>query len=346
MTEPLEYEGKPALPPQAPKGAMQAIFRSSCPISSASASSSALPFYAAVPRIGPANWLMFAVYSLCQLIGSLWGSSDRIGRGQFDHLTARQRDGLSDPRGRRRVSWANPLPGCCWFTCHASSTGSAAETYQPRRRMSATTPKDRGQGDGDLGARSASLLHRPRLGRTADIFIAAARAGGSGVQLAAAIMTIVRLRECRHSHESDDEVLLWLHPARFCRSCNRTILQMLGIVPDDERVRHARIRLRDFPDDRFGFQELQVGGFFAFVGFTIIIVQGGLSVGWPNASGNGTGDHWSLLVALAMTLYVLVGRNGSIAVSSGVMLIPLAGFFNASGRSIQTLSLSPRQSAN
>jgi MFS family permease len=96
-----------------------------------------------------------------------------------------------------------------------------------------------------------------------------------------------------------------------------------------------------FCNDRFGFEELQVGGFFAFVGLIIIIVQGGLVGRLTRRFG-----EWNLLisgaigVAVAMGLYVHVGANASIAVTGGVILILLAGLFNATGRSILTPTLS------
>ena len=84
-----------------------------------------------------------------------------------------------------------------------------------------------------------------------------------------------------------------------------------------------------------------VGGFFAFVGLIIIIVQGGLVGRLTKRFG-----EWNLViagsigVAIAMGMYVLVGVFSSIVVTSGVILILTAGFFNATGRSIMTPTLS------
>src|SRR5215207_62158 len=80
MTEPLEYERKPA----APKGAMTAIFLIVLSdFIGFGVIIPALPFYARQYHASDLQiGMMFAVYSLCQLIGSpiLGLASDRIGR--------------------------------------------------------------------------------------------------------------------------------------------------------------------------------------------------------------------------------------------------------------------------
>jgi len=94
-------------------------------------------------------------------------------------------------------------------------------------------------------------------------------------------------------------------------------------------------------NDRFGFRELAVGGFFALAGVTIIIVQGGL-IGkltkrfgeWPLVISG------PLMVMTAMALYVVIGWRWTIEVQAGVALVLVAGLLNATGRSIQTPALS------
>jgi MFS family permease len=246
------------------------------------------------------------------------------------------------------IAWVNPMTGLILVYVSRIIDGfsggniSTAQAYV----SDVTPPKDRAKAMGILGAAfGIGFSIGPGLGGLLGHFHrslpALAAALFSGV---AAIMTIVRLREpARHSRDSDEEMLLWLHPARFLPILrNRTLVQMLGI---SFLTMSAFVMLESvfaiFLNDRFGFQELQVGGFFAFVGLIIIVVQGGLVGRLTKKFG-----EWNLVitgaivVALAMAIYVMVGSNPSITVAGGVVLILLAGLFNATGRSIQTPTLS------
>lgn len=94
-------------------------------------------------------------------------------------------------------------------------------------------------------------------------------------------------------------------------------------------------------NDRFGLKELGVGAFFALAGVVIVIVQGGLIGRLTKRFG-----EWKLaitgpaLITIAMSLYVIVGWNPSITWSGGILVILFGGLFNASGRSVQTPTMS------
>lgn len=352
MSEPLDYESQPIAPPP-PKGAMGAIFLIVLSdLMGFSLIIPLLPFYArqyhaSALQIG----MMFSVFSLCQLIASpiLGMASDRIGRrpvlifSQLGSVT-----GYLILAAATAVNWANPLHGLLMVYVSRIIDGfSGGNISTAQAYVSDVTPaKDRAKAMGVLGAAfGIGFAFGPAIGGVLGSFNrslpALAAAAFSGV---AAVMTIVRLREpARHSRDSDEEMLLWLHPARFLPILrNRTLVQMLGI---SFLTMSAFVMLESvfaiFLNDRFGFKELQVGGFFAFVGFVIIIVQGGLVGRLTKKFG-----EWNLMitgaliVAVAMSIYVLVGWNWSIPLRAGVALILLAGLFNATGRSIQTPTLS------
>src|SRR3954453_5601814 len=137
--------------------------------------------------------------------------------------------------------------------------------------------------------------------------------------------------------------MLFLHPARFLPILrNRSLVHLLGIsfLSMTAFVMMEAV-FAIFMNDRFGFRELAVGGFFAFAGVIIIIVQGGLIGRLTKLLG-----EWTLVIAgplfvmTAMSIYVVIAWRWSIEVQVGVAMVLLAGLFNASGRSIQTPTLS------
>jgi Na+/melibiose symporter-like transporter len=160
----------------------------------------------------------------------------------------------------------------------------------------------------------------------------------------AAMQTIVRLKEpARHSHEGEEEAMLFLHPARFKPILrNRALVQLLGIsFCSMTAFVMMEAVFAIFLNDRFGFRELAVGGFFAMAGVVIIIVQGGLMGRLTKAFG-----EWALVIAgpllvmTAMSILFVVAGNWRIGVQLGVAMIICAGLCNASGRSVQTPALS------
>ena len=350
MTEPLDYERQPVQPP---KGAMTAIFFIVLSdLIGFGLIIPALPFYARQYHASDLQiGLMFASYSLCQLIGSpiLGLASDRFGRRPvliFSQLGSVV--GYLILARATWTQWANPMHGLALVYLSRIIDGfsggnvSTAQAYV----SDVTSPAGRAKAMGMLGAAfGIGFSIGPGVGGILGAIHHSLPALAAAVfSLTAAMLTIFRLKEpARHSHESDDEVLLWLHPARFRPILqNRTIVQMLGI---SFITMSAFVMLESvfaiFLNDRFKFQELQVGLFFAFVGVIIVIVQGGLVGRLTKRFG-----EWNLVisgsigVAIAMGIYVLVGSFSSIVVTSGVILILIAGFFNASGRSIMTPTLS------
>lgn len=359
MSEPVDYESEAPPAPPPPKGAMRALFFIVLSdFLGFGLIIPSLPFYAR--QYGSSDLqvgLMMATYSLCQLIGSpiLGLISDRVGRrpvlifSQLGSVT-----GYLILAAATAIGWANPLHGLLLVYISRVVDGfsggnvSTAHAYV----SDVTAPADRARAMGILGAAfGIGFSIGPGVGGMLGHFHRSLPAlAAAAFSLAAAIMTIVWLREpTRHSREADDEIAMWLHPARFAPILrNRTLAQMLGI---SFLLMCAFVMLESvfaiFLADRFRFAELQVGMFFAFVGLVIVIVQGGLVGRLSKRFG-----EWNLiitgtiLIAASMSIYVLVGWNRAITIVAGVVLILISCLFNATGRSICTPALSALISQN
>lgn len=353
MSEAIDYENEWADRPPPPKGAMAAIFFIVLSdLLGFGLIIPALPFYARTFHASDVQigWI-FAIYSLCQLFAApiLGLTSDRVGRRPV--LIFSQLGSVSGylilalATGRH---WINPFTGLLLVYLSRVIDGisggniSTAQAYI----SDVTAPKDRARAMGMMGAAfGIGFSIGPAVGGVlAHIHQSLPALGAALFSLIAAMMSTLRLKEpAKHSREGKDEALIFLHPARFLPIFrNRSLAQLLGIsfVMMTGYVMLESI-FAIFLNDRFGFKELQVGGFFAFVGLIIVIVQGGLVGRLTKMFG-----EWALaiagscLVAVAMSLYVFVGANALIGVHMGVAMVLCAGFFNAGGRSIQTPTLS------
>jgi DHA1 family tetracycline resistance protein-like MFS transporter len=355
MTEPIEYES--AWPadrrPPPPKGAMLAIFLIVLSdLMGFGLIIPSLPFYARQFHASDFQvGLIFTIFSFCQLIATpiLGLTSDRVGRrpvlifSQCGSVAGYLVLALATAR-----QWMNPLTGLLLVYTSRIIDGisggniSTAQAYV----SDVTPPEGRARGMGILGAAfGIGFSIGPAVGGVLAHFHPSLPAlGAATCSFLAALQSILHLKEpARHSHEGEEEAMLFLHPARFLPILrNRALVQLLGVsfVSMIAFVMMESV-FAIFMNDRFGFRELAVGGFFAMAGVTIIIVQGGLMGRLTKLLG-----EWTLVIAgpmlvtSAMLIYVLIAWRWSIGVQLGVAMVLLAGLFNATGRSIQTPALS------
>jgi DHA1 family tetracycline resistance protein-like MFS transporter len=200
-----------------------------------------------------------------------------------------------------------------------------------------TTRENRAKGMGMLGAAfGIGFSIGPAIGGLLGHYNVSYPAfAAAGFSAAAAIMTYFRLPESKHREHSESEV--WLHPSKFLPILrNRPLVQMLLIFFFSMMafvMLEACFAL--FLNATFGYGIGQVGAFFAFVGIVIVVVQGGLIGRLTKRFG-----EWPLVIAgplcvtAAMALYVEVGFRPMVAI------LIIAGFLNATGRSLQTPTLS------
>src|SRR3954469_12587241 len=353
MTEPVDYESQWSGRPPPPKGAMAAIFLIVLSdLLGFGLIIPALPFYARQFHASDLQvGLIFSIYSLCQLVAApiLGLTSDRVGRrpvlvfsqcgsvvGYLVLATATARH------------WVNPLTGLLLVYSSRVIDGisggniSTAQAYV----SDVTPPEGRARGMGMLGAAfGIGFSIGPAVGGLLAHFHPSLPALGAALfSFIAAMQSIFHLKEpARHSREGEDEAMLFLHPARFLPILrNRSLVQLLGIsfLSMTAFVMMEAV-FAIFLNDRFGFRELAVGGFFAMAGVVIIIVQGGLMGKLTKALG-----EWTLVIAgpllvmSAMLIYVVIAWNWGIAIALGVAMVLFAGLMNATGRSIQTPTLS------
>jgi DHA1 family tetracycline resistance protein-like MFS transporter len=151
----------------------------------------------------------------------------------------------------------------------------------------------------------------------------------------AALQTYFRLPESRFHKTSEAEA--WLHPSQFLPILrNSPLVQMLLIFFFSMMafvMMEATFAM--FLNDTFGYTARKVGWFFGLAGLTIVIVQGGLVGRLSKALG-----EWPLvitgpvLVTTAMLLLTQIGLHPTVG------LLLLAVICNATGRSLQTPTLS------
>jgi DHA1 family tetracycline resistance protein-like MFS transporter len=352
---PLEY-ASPNTPIEPPKGAMAALFLIVLSdLLGFGIIIPSLPFYARDYHASDFQiGIMFAIYSLCQLVATpiLGLASDRFGRRPVLLLSQ-----IGSVAGYALLAVAmykiwTPLVlglGLVYLSRVIDGISGGNISTAQAYISDVTTPATRAKGMGMLGAAfGIGFALGPAVGGILAHFHqalpAVAAALASGV---AAIMTAVRLPEPAR-HQTSEQSEAWLHPSRFKPIFeNPRLVQLLGIW---FFTMMAFVMLETcfaiFINDIFGLGELAVGLFFMFAGLVIIVVQGRMIGKWTNRFG-----EWKLvivgpiLVATALLTYVLVGLTvPTLAVGVGVMIF--AGLCNATGRSLQGPTLSSLVSQN
>jgi len=241
--------------------------------------------------------------------------------------------------GASYVSWSNPMHGLVLIYVSRAIDGlsggniSTAQAYI----SDVTTPENRAKGMGMLGAAfGIGFTIGPAIGGILGHYHVALPAMAAATLAAvAAIQTYFKLTESRVHKPSDTEA--WLHPSRFKPIiADRPLMHMLMI----SFISMAAFVMLEatfalFLADVFAYGALQVGLVFAYIGVIIVIVQGRLIGPLTKMFG-----EWKLaiigpvLVTLAMLIYAQLGLTPIFA------LILIGGLLNATGRSLQTPSLS------
>ena len=201
-----------------------------------------------------------------------------------------------------------------------------------------TTHENRAKGMGLLGAAfGIGFATGPAIGGllgaahpSLPAFLAAA------LSTAAMCLTWLRLPESRVHHEAEAEA--WLHPSRFAPAFRNPLLAQLLLVGFLSMAGFVMLETSAAlflnRPETFSWGPGRVGGYFAFIGVVIVIVQGRLigrlskSIGdWPLAIVGPIG------VALGMVAMIAVGYHPSLVV------LFLGAAVNATGRSLQSPTL-------
>lgn len=296
-----------------------------------------LPFYVNVPQTKPFQvTLLFSVYSICQFIGAPilglisdhWGRRPVLAFSQAGSVVGYVLLGVATD-----IHWVNPMTMLVMVYLSRIIDGftggniSTAQAYV----SDVTTRENRAKGMGMLGAAfGIGFSAGPFLGGVlGSIHVSYPAYAAAAFSAAAAVITAARLPESRTHKPTEAEV--WLHPSKFAPVFRKpALLQMLLIsffLMAAFVMMESTIGL--FLNKAFGWRERNVGWYFAFIGFIIVIVQGGLIGRLTRALGD-----WPL--AIAGPLFVALGMVGLIwsAWLPLVSILMIAGVINATGRSI------------
>ncbi|HYO07852.1 MAG TPA: MFS transporter [Tepidisphaeraceae bacterium] len=342
-----ELDDVPAepVPPQAPKGALRAIFLIVlADLLGFSVIIPLLPFWARKYQASALQvGLLFSIYSVCQLVGSplLGMLSDRVGRRPV--LIASQVGSVAGflLLGVATMGdWAGPTLGLMLVYASRVIDGlsggniSCAQAYI----SDVTTAKDRAKGMGLIGAAfGIGFTVGPALGGIlGQVEVSLPAYAAALFSAVAAFQTWKYLPESR-THKQSAETEAWLHPSRFLPILrNGALVQMLLIFFFSMMafvMMEATFAI--YLNDLMNYGALQVGLLFGLAGVTIAVVQGRLVGKLSKRWG-----EWPLVIAgpalvtIAMLLLVQVGYTPVL------WLLVLAVIANATGRSLQTPTLS------
>ena len=299
-----------------------------------------LPVYA--KAFGASDWqvtLLLAVYSLCQLIASpvLGGFSDRLGRrpvlvfSQVGSAMASTTLALAtalllhSPWGLTVVFLSRMVDG------FSAGNLSAAQAYV----SDTVAPKDKSKYMGMLGAAfGIGFAVGPALGGLLGHFSAAlAPAVAACFSLSAAVAATLYLPESLkapilHKHNQLRRSLHLLRRPVLAQTNVVWFLSMYAFVT-------AESVFALFMQDDYGFGTLKIGLMFGLAGVIIIGVQG-RAIG-PLTRRFG---EWNLAAAGPLVFAVAMLLFATSAAYPLVALLIAAAVFNATGRSLQTPSIS------
>jgi DHA1 family tetracycline resistance protein-like MFS transporter len=304
-----------------------------------------LPFLIPQPEQHPIQvTMLFSVYSICQFIGApvLGAISDRRGRkpilgfSQLGSAAGYVLLGVAMQPGIK-------LSGVMLLTIIYLSrvidgfTGGNISTAQAYI-SDITTGKARSRAMALLGvAFGLGFAFGPwlggELGRTNKALPAYA---AGALSFVAAVLSFAPILPESRTHRPLD-VEAWLHPSQFKRVFAKPILAQLLMISFFTMAAFVMMEstIGIFLKAHYGYEQLQLGRYFLFIGLVILIVQGGIvrrllkTVGdWPLAV------LGPALVSLGMVFYVWTAFRPVLS------LLLVAGAVNASGRSCQQPTLS------
>jgi DHA1 family tetracycline resistance protein-like MFS transporter len=349
-SQPLEY-ASPSPSPEPPKGAKLTIFLIvMIDLMGFGIIIPLLPFYVKMPQHNPFKvTLLFSAYSFCQFLGSpiLGAWSDRVGRRPVLALSQ-----LGSAIGYVLLGLAPVIGGSDLTLMIAivyvsriidGFTGGNVSTAQAYI-SDITTRENRAKGMGLIGAAfGIGFAFGPFLGGLfGRINVSLPAYIAAGLSLLAAVLTLRRLPESRVHNPTESEA--WLHPRRFAPIFRSRILAQLLLISFCMMAAFVMMESSiglyvNKPEGPYQWKELGVGLYFGYIGFVIMIVQGGL-IGkltkrlgeWPLAIAG------PILVATAMVLFISTAYHG--AFGAPMALILTAGAINATGRSLQMPTVS------
>lgn len=306
-----------------------------------------LPFYGLHYRISPVQvMLIFSIYSICQFIASpiLGLLSDKYGRrpvlvlSQLGSAIGYALLGMVTQLNLANVAVAITLIYIARIIDGLSGGNiSTAQAYI----SDVTTSENRAKGMGLLGAAfGIGFAVGPALGGIIgnDTNRAAWPAyAAAAFSLTAMVLSSAHLPESRTHRPVAEEI--WLHPSRLMPIIRRTTLLQLLLISFLAMAAFTMLegiigvylnaKFTYGPHHiRYGSQQL--GWYFGYLGFFIIIVQGGLMGRLTKAFG-----EWpvaitgAIMVACGMGLYTCTGKLPVL------WLLLIAGAVNAIGRSLQ-----------
>jgi DHA1 family tetracycline resistance protein-like MFS transporter len=332
-------------PPQPPHGALRAIFLIVlADLLGFSVIIPLLPFWARKYNASDFQvGLLFAVYSVCQLIASpiLGMLSDRVGRRPV--LIASQ---IGSVLGfillgvATTGDWAGPALGLTLIYLSRVIDGlsggniSTAQAYI----SDVTTAKDRAKGMGLIGAAfGIGFTIGPALGGVLGSIEPSLPAYAAALFCVIAAWQTWKFLPEPPRHVRSEEAESWLHPSRFLPILRNGLLVQMLLIFFFSMMAFVMMEatFAMFMADEFAYNEFRVGMLFALAGVTIAVVQGRLVGKWTKRVG-----EWPLViagpicVAAAMLLLATAGYKPLIAI------VVIALIANATGRSLQTPTLS------
>lgn len=302
-----------------------------------------LPLFAVVYHASALDvGLLFTIFSACQFVAApiLGALSDRFGRrpvlvfSQLGSSLGYLLLGLV-----MSVHWNHP--GLALLLLYVSRfidgiSGGNISTAQAYI-SDVTTTQNRARGMGVLGAAfGVGFAIGPALGALLSVHPALPGYFAAVLSFGAAIQTHFRLPESRvHRHSAASD---WLHPRRFAPVLRRSRLVQLLLIAFISMIAFVMLEsmVALFLGDpkTFHFRYWQVGLYYAYIGATIAIVQGGL-IGRLNRR---LGE-WSLAITGPFLVALGMGLIGWAGFQPMLSILIIGGGLNALGRSLQTPTL-------
>jgi DHA1 family tetracycline resistance protein-like MFS transporter len=303
-----------------------------------------LPFYAR--KYAASDFqvgLLFTIFSLCQMLATpvLGLMSDRFGRRPVLLLSQ-----IGSVLGYLLLTyatyrqWNNVALGLMLVYASRAIDGLSGGNIATAQAYISdiTTPQTRAKGMGMLGAAfGIGFSIGPAVGGLLGslhmwlpALLAAAMSGG------AALQTYFRLPESRFHRPS--EAGMWLHPSRFAPIVLNTAVMQLLLISFLSMLAFVMMEtvFPLFLNDVFGYGPRQVGWFFGLAGLVIIVVQGGLI---RRLTHGGRGE-WTLAILGPVLVSIAMAWYAGVTWWHSVPLVILGTLCNATGRSLQTPTLS------